>query len=158
MNKDNIEIRRATLEDVEALQNLNDKAFILNPKFDPDLKLDWAQTGAGPAYFKGLMDVEEKICYAAEDGDKLVGYIAVKKESFDHRISKYIEIENIGIIPDLHRSGLGAELLDVAQQWGGKKGATKVILTCFSKNFGALRFYDAQGFEPIDIILEKDLG
>jgi hypothetical protein len=29
---DNIEIRRATLEDVEALQNLNDKALYPKPK------------------------------------------------------------------------------------------------------------------------------
>jgi ribosomal protein S18 acetylase RimI-like enzyme len=152
-----ITIRHANTDEVKKLQDLNDKAFVANPGYDPDLVLDWAQSDIGKTYFTTLLSNSTHICLVAEDGNRLVGYIAAAPKVIPHRKSRYIEIENLGVVPEYQAKGVGTQLMDTCLEWARSQGYQKVYLVCYAANKPAITFYEAKGFLPIEIDFEKDI-
>ncbi len=150
-------IRNAKKNEVKKLQNLNDEAFAENPKFDSDLILDWAQSDIGKSYFTTLLNSQEDYCLVAEDQGKLVGYIAAGPKKISHRKSKYIEIQNLGVVPSYRSQGLGSRLIKACLKRARNKGYQKAYLNSYSANVKAIAFYKSNGFSKIDVSLEKNL-
>lgn len=150
-------IRQARKDEIQKLQDLNDEAFADNPKYDSDLNLNWAQSDVGKKYFNDGLNSSETYFLVAEDGEKLVGYIAAAPQHFDDRNSKYIEIENLGIIPEYRSKGIGKKLIEECFTWAKKKGYQKAYLKCYFKNTNALTFYKNNGFSEISVSLEKEI-
>ena len=150
-------IRHVRKNEVGKLQNLNDEAFIDNPKYDPDLKMDWAHSEKGEKYFTKLVNNPNACCLVTEENSKLVGYIAAVEKRFDYRKSKYIEIENIGIIPAFRSKGIGSLLIKKCLEWARRKGFQKVYVNVYFQNQRAIKFYKKSGFSEIDISLERDI-
>ncbi len=152
-----IAIRKAGKDEVKSLQNLNDEAFAENREYDPDLLLDWAQSDKGKSYFTKLLNNQENCCLVAEDKGKLVGYIAAAPKIIAHRRSKYIEIQNLGVIPSYRQQGVGRRLMDTCIKWAIDKGYQKAYLNSYFANVKAIDFYKRNGFSEIDISLEKNI-
>ena len=148
-------IRSASPGEVAALQELNDQAFADNPDYDPDLVLDWAQSGKGHAYFSELLADPGRCCLIAEDESRLVGYIAAGPKYIAHRQSSYLEVENLGVIPEYRRQGVAALLLENCLSWAKAHGYQKAYLQCYAKNGGAIEFYERNGFSVIEVGMEK---
>ncbi len=56
-------IRPAQPDEIKKLQALNDEIFVDNYKYDPDLRLDWAQSPEyGGKYFSDLLNNRNAIC------------------------------------------------------------------------------------------------
>jgi len=152
-----IKIRDASLNDVEKLQRLNDEVFLDNYKYDNDLDTDWAKSEKGKDYFMSLLNNPESVCLIAEDEGSEVGYIAAKKNDFGYRKSKYLEIENMGVIPDYRSKGIGSRLIAECIKQAKEKGFDRVYVNSYFKNAGAINFYKENGFSEIDISLERVL-
>lgn len=152
-----IKIRIAKTNDKKALQNLNDKAFCDNPKFDSDLDLNWAQGEHGDRYFTETLNDPEAYCIIAYDGDINVGYLAASEKKINHRNSHYVELQNMGVIPEYRLQKIGTLLINEFFTWAKTKGFEKVILNAYIANTGALEFYKRHGLTEIDISLEKML-
>lgn len=150
-------IRQARKDEVKKLQDINDDAFANNPKYDPDLVLDWAQSEKGKAYFTNLLNDSNDVCFVAEDGDKLVGYIAASPKPIAHRKSKYIEIENLGVAQAYQRKGVGSLLMEKCLEWAKERGYEKVYLSSYFANTQAIDFYKKNGFSEIELSLEKSI-
>ena len=153
-----IKIRPAENGEVQALQDLNDKIFVDNPKYDPDLRLDWAQSeDGGKKYFTDLLNSSDSICLIAEADNKMIGYIAASPKEINYRNSKYVEIENLGVVPEYRSLGIGNKLMEKCLQLAKGKGFNKVYVNTYSQNTKAVDFYRRNGFAEIDISLEKEI-
>lgn len=86
-----------------------------------------------------------------------MGYIAASSKKFDDRKSRYLEVENLGVIKGYRKQGVGAMLMDACLAWARDEGHQKAYLRCYSANVGAIEFYGRQGFESISVSLEKHL-
>ncbi len=150
-----ISIRTARKDELKDLQNLNDEVFIDNQKYDPDLVMDWAQSNKGKEYFTKLLNNPEGYCLIAEEDGRKVGYIAARSKDFGYRKSKYIEIENMGVIPQYRSKGIGTMLIDECLKWAKSKGFQKAYVNAYFNNIKAVAFYKRNGFFEIDLSLEK---
>ncbi len=152
-----MEIRPAVKSDVQKLQDLNDEVFVDNSKYDPDLKRNWAQSGLGKKYFAEVVSDPEAICLIAEENNKPIGYIAAGPKEFNYRLSKYLEIQNMGVSPDFRSKGVGSQLMNKCLAIAKSRGYQKVYVTSYFENSKAVSFYENNGFKRIDLSLEKNL-
>jgi len=146
---------QADINDVQALQDLNDEVFIDNSKYDDDLKLDWAQSEVGRKYFTGIVKNPENICLIARDGERPVGYVAAEPKNFGYRFSKCLEIDNMGVSPNYRSKGVGSELINRVIEIAKSRGYKRIYVNSYWKNEKAISFYEKNGFEKIDVSLEK---
>ncbi|OGK29896.1 hypothetical protein A3G67_00020 [Candidatus Roizmanbacteria bacterium RIFCSPLOWO2_12_FULL_40_12] len=149
-----ISLRRAIIDDLSTLQQLNNEVFIDNEKYDDDLVMGWATSELGKNYFSRILKNERVFCCIAEDGGKAVGYIACVPKEMSYKKSKYLEVENMGVIPEYRSKGIGAMLMENAKKWAKENGYQKLFVNSYFKNQKAIDFYKRNGFEEIDISLE----
>lgn len=152
-----ITFRQATLEDWEKLRELNQKIFVNNPGFDEDLITDFAMTPEGEVFFKVGITREDGCCLIAEEDGRMVGYTNGGTKEIPYRKSKYFEIDNLGVIPEMKGKGIGKQLLETITSWAKEHGYQKTYVNCYAMNAEALDFYRKNGYEDIDICLEKAL-
>ncbi len=152
-----IAIRKARIDEVKKLQDLNDDAFSSNPMLDPDLVLDWAQSDLGKTYFINTINNPRDLLLVAEDEEKLVGYIGASPKEIEYRNSKYLEVDNLGVAKAYRRKGVATLLMEKCIAWAKEYGYQKLYLTSYFKNTGAITFYKQSGFSEINISLEKKL-
>jgi len=119
--------------------------------------MDWAQSDTGKEYFTEVVSNTDAICLIAEENGKAIGYIAAQPKEFGYRLSKYIEIENMGVSPEHRSKGIGIKLMDECLKKAKDRGFQKVYVNSYSENIGAINFYEKSGFKKIDISLERDL-
>src|SRR3990167_515098 len=149
------EIRLANLNDFENIKKLNTKAFADNPKFDEDIVEGYASTSQGEKYFKSAIQSKDGCFFVCEENSVLIGYANGRPMDIDYRKSRYFEIVNIGVDPEKRGLGIGKALLDKVSNWAKKNGFQKIYLNCYAKNLGAIEFYKKNGYEVIDVSLEK---
>lgn len=152
-----ITIRKARIDEIKKLQDLNDDAFSSNPEFDPDLILDWAQSDLGKSYFTNTINDPENLLLVAEDGDKLAGYIGASPKKIEYRKSKYLEIDNLGVAKTYRRKGIARMLMEKCIAWAKEHKYQKVYLTSYFRNVNGIAFYKKNGFSEINLSLEKKI-
>jgi ribosomal protein S18 acetylase RimI-like enzyme len=152
-----ITIRLATFADISLLQTINDQIIIDNPKYDPDLRLDWAQSSDGQKYFTDLVNDPRRFCFIVADGDKVIGYLAASPLEISYRLSRYLEIENMGILPEYKQKGIGTLLMHKLIEVAKNAGYQKLYVNSYIKNNQAVDFYKKSGFNAIDTSLEKPI-
>lgn len=152
-----MKIRKARADESTILQDLNNEVFVDNVKYDPDLVLDWAYSEAGKKYFQELVADPESICFIAEDDGKLVGYLAASPKPISYRKSRYLEVDNMGVIPEYRSKGVGRMLMDACKKWATENNYQKMFVNSYAKNEKAVSFYQKCGFEIIDVSLEMTI-
>jgi diamine N-acetyltransferase len=150
-------IRKAGKDDVEVLQKLNKELFADNSKYDPDLNLDWAESVSDKKYFTKVLNNPNAMCLIAEEKGKPVGYLTAAPKEMDWRMSKYLEIESMVVIPQHRSKGVGTLLLEKCLEMAKAKGYQKVYVTSYFDNIKAIEFYKRNGFKPIDLSLEMEI-
>ncbi|MBU0975309.1 MAG: GNAT family N-acetyltransferase [Patescibacteria group bacterium] len=152
-----ISIKKALVKDIEKIQRLNHEIMFQNKEFDPDIDIDFDLSDKGRKFFKEALENTDSCFYIAYDGGKMVGYGNDSKKEYLYRNKQYLEIENIGVIPEYKKKGVGTKLLRRLLNWAKEKGLERVYLNCYIKNNDALTFYKRFGFKEIDVSLEMDL-
>lgn len=153
-----MKIRKVNKNEWSDLQILNNEVFVDNAKYDPDIIEDWAFSEAGKKYFQELVNDNKSICFVAEnESGKLVGYIAASPKPFSYRKSKYLEVDNMGVIPEYRSQGVGAKLMEECKDWAKENGYHRMFVVSYFKNNKAVNFYKKCGFEEIDISLEMNI-
>ena len=150
-------VRAAKKDECWKLQILNDEVFIDNAKYDSDLILDWATSDKGKKYFKKILLDKSALVLLAQENDKLIGYLTGRQKNLGYRKSKCIEIENMGVTSKYRSKGVGSRLINECISWAKKQGYKKVYVNSYFKNIQAISFYKRNGFNEIDISLEKDI-
>ncbi len=114
-----IVIRKATLEDLKVVQDLNYKLF----------------------------DFEHKnFVWVAIDNDKIIGYLAGIMKSYNSINAKSAEVDNFYIEEEYRRLGIGKRLVNEYKEYCKSKGIDTIYVTANAKNKNARSFYQASGF------------
>lgn len=150
-------IRLATIKDLKSIQKLNTLVFADNIKWDSDAVENYSNTPQGEKYYASALKNSNGCFFICEENGNFLGYANGVDMEVDYRKSKYFEIVNIGVHPATRGLGIGKALLDEITKWAKEKGFEKIYLNCYAKNTGALDFYKKNGFEEIDICLEKSI-
>ena len=128
-----------------------------NDEYDDDIAMNFDLTEAGYKFFKKALTNKNGCFFIAYDGKKMVGYANGGAKEYSYRNKRYFEIENIGVIPNYKRKGIGKRLLQKILDWTKSRNFERIHLNCYIKNQEALKFYRKLGFKEIDVSLEIDL-
>lgn len=155
-----IEIRKATIDDLEDIRKLNHELCKKEVKeFDSTIDADWPLGKAGEDYFKERIEKKNGCVFVAVDGGKVVGYLAggiVEREDYRKNI-KIAEAENMFVIESYRGDKLGARLFESFVEWCKECNIKRIKTVASAGNSRAIDFYRREGFEDYDLVLEKEL-
>lgn len=151
-------IRKAKSEDLDPILNLNKALFDYEMQFSDQYNLDWTYSETGKNYFRDRIQSESAIVLVAEENETIIGYIVcyINKYSF-RRVNPIAELENMFIDEKYRREGVGKILIQEVKEEAKKKGVKRLKVEALAKNNKALKFYESQGFEDFEVILETKL-
>lgn len=149
-----MDFRSATHKDVPALAALGRDSFraAFEHLYDPaDLSAFLAETYAEDAVAAELAS-PNCVVRLAEDAAGLAGYCKMRRSSklAPHSdAANPIELGQLYTAPGRTGQGIGAALMDWALDLARSEGHDAVLLSVYSENFGAQRFYARYGFAKI---------
>lgn len=149
-----IVIRKARIEDLKAIQELNNKLFELEyNKFDPSLKVGWPFTEEGEEYFKDM--IENEIVFVAVVDNNVIGYLAGTVDTKNSCILKPIsELDNFYVEENYRGQGIGTKLVKEFKNYCFDKGIEEMKVTASALNINAIEFYKKIGFKEFEITLK----
>ena len=150
-------IRRAILEDLYDIQQLNNRLFKLEKEnFDPTLVKDWPMTEDGAEYFRQL--IKESYVIVAVKNKEIVGYLAGSINSkCSYEEIQYAEINNMYINSEYRGLGIGKILISNFKEYCLNNGINNLIVTASAKNSNAIKFYRKNGFEDFNLTLTMNI-
>jgi GNAT superfamily N-acetyltransferase len=152
-----IEIRKANIKDLSKIQELNRRLFELeNELFDPNLNVDLTYDKIDIDYFKNM--VENGIVFLAINNNEIVGYLAGSSCSLSYTKSKFAKLDNIFVLEDYRKYGIGTKLINKFKQHCLNNGMETIKVTTYAKNKNAISFYLKNGFDEWDITLSCKLS
>jgi ribosomal protein S18 acetylase RimI-like enzyme len=147
-------LRPATLADAPALAQLGAETFIAafgDLYSEADLTAFLAQVHAPGPVAEEIAGTSCTHCLAEVDG-ALVAYCKLRYPSHYVAYSgaaNPIELGQLYALPGYTGAGIGAKLMDWALGVARERGHDAVLLSVYSENFGAQRFYQRYGFAKI---------
>ena len=126
-----IELRRAKIDDIEAINRIEQSQF-LNP---------WKRH-----YFTAELSHDISYFYTTEDSDsrKIVGYIIF------WLIEETIELHNIAVHRGFTRRGIASKMMDFLLETAARKRVEEIFLEVRKSNKAAEKFYEKYKFKKID--------
>jgi len=151
-------IRKATLRDFKKVQELNDKLFIHDYEFDPELLVNTPFTKRNEAYYKKVITNDKYLCLVAVADKKIVGYlIGTGLKKWPSRPIKTGEIENMLVLKKYRGEKIGKSLVGKFIKWCKKREMKSIVVWAYTKNKKAVGFYKKCGFRPLSTKLEFKL-
>ncbi|MFO6430752.1 GNAT family N-acetyltransferase [Erythrobacter sp. W302b] len=147
-------LRPATLADAPALAALGAETFIaaFGHLYTPeDLAAFLAQVHAPGPVAEEIAGDSCTHCLVEENGT-LVAYCKLRYPSHYTRYTEArdpIELGQLYALPTHTGTGIGARLMDWALSVARERSHDAVLLSVYSENFGAQRFYQRYGFGKI---------
>ena len=150
-------IRKAQLEDLNIIQNLNNELFKLEKEnYDSTLVRDWSLSEDGKQYFEDLI-INNYVIVAIKD-DKIVGYLAGSiNEKGSYEEIQYGEINNMLVDNNFRGLGIGKLLIDKFKQYCKDNNINNLKVVASAKNIKAIEFYKNNGFNDFDITLTTEI-
>ena len=154
---DNVIIRKATIEDLEIVQNLNNSLFDLEiENYDPTLVINWPLTEEGIKYFEDL--IINNYVVLALVGKVIVGYLAgTIEEKGSYEEIQYGEINNMFINDSYRGYGIGKKLINSFKDYCKDNNIFNLKVTASCKNENAIEFYHRNGFEEFNLTLTMNI-
>ena len=112
-------IRRAALDDLDAIEPLWKEMALFHQNLDPYFTIIPEAETRHRTYMSELLQDESKRIFVADDGAKLLGYIMAEINAYPpiYECTEYGHIGAISITRAARRQGVGRKLLDVALDW-----------------------------------------
>ena len=151
-------IRKAIIEDLKTVQELNYKLFYLEyNNFDPALNMKWTFSEKGETYFEKL--IKEGTVWVAVDNDKVIGYLAGSIDGKPSYATKSLaELDNFYIDEEYRRQGIGKRLVQEFKAYCINQGIEEIKVTASSRNINAREFYKNNGFDDFEVTYKMKLG
>ena len=149
-----ISIRKATIDDLTSIQELNNSLFDLEVKnFDDTLKRGWPFEKEGKVYFEDM--IKNEIVFVAEVEEVVVGYLAGSIcEQISYITETFAELDNMCINEEYRRFGIGTLLINELKKYCKEINIQNIKVTASAKNSRAIQFYMKNGFEDYNITLK----
>jgi ribosomal protein S18 acetylase RimI-like enzyme len=149
-------IRPARPDDTETGADLVVRLKRLNAEFDPMLKVAEAALDEARAYLREAIASDRHLVLVSERRGKIVGILKA-----DLRDRRFYEPRTEGVIvdfyvlPEFRRHKLGEDLVEHATRHLRQKGAQIIAAEFPTQNQIAVRFYEKQGFRPLENIFAR---
>ena len=149
----NIFIRKASLDDLIAIQKLNNSLFNLEKEnYDSTLVKNWPLSEEGKEYFSDL--IKNHYVIVAIFDNNIVGYLAGSiEEKGSYEEIQYGEINNMFIKEENRGLGIGKSLINNFKEYCKLKKISNIKVVASYTNKKAIEFYHKNGFEEFDITL-----
>jgi len=134
-------IRKGKFSDIEVLSELLATLFVS----ETDFPIDTASQVAGLRLF--LADSCRNVIFVAESDDCIVGMVTGQLLVSTAAGGYSVLIEDMVVLEEYHRQGLGTRLLRQVAAWGEERGAKRYQLVADRRNVPALEFYKNSGFQ-----------
>jgi len=149
-----IEYRPATPEDAPALSELGRTSFVdaFGHLYSADNLGRFLENAYSQPAIEGELANPKRVFRIAERNGQMIGFCKIGFDvTLDHDSQgrRVMELKQLYLRGSETGSGLGAALMDWALAEGRVRGFDDVILSVWSQNFGAQRFYARYGFEKI---------
>lgn len=152
----NIKIRKATNSDLSSIQELNNKLFELDKKYDDSLKIGWPFEEKGTKYFTDM--INDEFVYVAEEEYRIIGYLAGRINIKNSCVIKsQAEIDNMYILDSYRNHGIGTMLINEFKRYCLENNIEELKVTTYQSNENALNFYKTNGFNSHEITLKQQL-
>ena len=139
-----VNIREATVHDIQALLLFEQGVISAERPFDPTLK-------DHPTHYYELQemidDPEVHLLVGELDG-KLVasGYARIKKAKPYLKHGSYAYLGFMYVLPEHRGKGINAKIIGALNDWARAKGLSETRLEVYYKNEPAIRAYEKTGF------------
>jgi GNAT superfamily N-acetyltransferase len=132
---DDLIIRSAQSEDVEALANL--MAELGYPTSSQQMRRRFQAISADASYSTLI----------AERGGRVLGMVGLHLERFYESNSSCVRIMALVVGSEYRGRGIGRILISAAEDWARRRGARAIMLTTHKRRTDAHRFYRNRGYE-----------
>lgn len=154
-----VEVRKATINDLSHVMNLNKSLFDyeIKNKFDDTLDPSWVSKNK--VYFKDRISKKNSLTLVAVDGEQIIGYLigSIGKPEHYRKFKVLAEMENMIVLPTYRGHGIGEALVTEFLKWAKKKKAIRVRAVASFGNVGAINFYKKMEFKEYNLTLERNL-
>ncbi|WP_406223058.1 GNAT family N-acetyltransferase [Streptomyces decoyicus] len=159
---DVIQIRTASPDDAALLAPLNHIVHDLHKRHRPDLFLDFPEPDAVEAFFRAqIADPSVTVLLADGTEGKALGYALARVKNRPGGAltcsDVIVSLDQIAVVPDAARTGVGAALLEAVREVGRAAGCRRLVTDGWYFNEGARAFYQAAGFSPTNVLLDQQL-
>lgn len=148
-----LNIRQASLEDLETLYNFEQGIIKVERPFDPTLDED-------PINYYDLKKyvlAEDAEVVVAVDENVIVAsaYALIKpaKEYLDH--DRYAHLGFMFVLPEYRGKGINGEIILALEKWIKTQGASEIRLEVYAENASALSAYVKKGFKAHMLTMRK---
>ena len=155
----NLTIRNANIDDLQTIQNLNNELckYETKNKFDNYIE-DWSLSDVSKEYFEYM--IKEEFVIVAEIDNNVVGYLAGsthKDETYSYYEGITAELDNMFIMEDYRKFGIGSKLVNSFLNWCKNQKAKRVMVTASFGNVNTINFYKKNGFQEINVTLRNEI-
>ena len=172
---ENIEIRKVTLADIEALQQIGRVTFseTFSDSNSEENMAKYLEEGFAIDKLTKEVCNTASLFYFALLNNQAVGYLKLNtgNAQTEAEVERALEIERIYVLANYHGKKVGQLLYNKAMQVAQELNSTYVWLGVWEKNHKAIRFYQKNGFvafdkhifklgedEQTDIMMKKELN
>jgi len=153
-----VEIRRATLDDVEALAASSARLFAEDAGTrDHFRNLDWPRTH-GAQWAAECLGDPSTLVLLAQHGEEVIGHLlGVAGRPSPMWTALRAELVSMYVAPAWRGQRVGSRLTEGFVTWARDRGVSRLVVTAYVANPGAIRFYQRHGFTPLSTTLVADL-
>ncbi|MFF0774720.1 GNAT family N-acetyltransferase [Nonomuraea wenchangensis] len=124
---------------------------------DPHMDVDWPERD-GSAYYDGMVTGPDTLALLVRlggPGGPVAGHLTGQLRAPDElRPDAVVAVlVSMRVAEELRGKGVGTELVGRFLAWAQERGANEASVSAYVANTGALRFYEACGFEPHEVTL-----
>jgi GNAT superfamily N-acetyltransferase len=134
--------------------SVTDKAAIatLGHQLNPDIPVTTLEQ-----YLEQMFSLNTYHCFGLYDGETLIGissgWITVRFYS-----GKQLEIDNVIIDAAARSKGVGAQFMQLIEQWASANDCKTVELNAYVQNSNAHRFYFREGYRILGFHFQKKIS
>jgi GNAT superfamily N-acetyltransferase len=152
-----IEIRRATVDDIDGLVRSTAALFAADAAKRDRLRSQEWPNAHGTQWCSDLIANPSAIPLVAV-GEVVVGHlIGTFAEASEMWTGSRAELVSMFVSPALRGHGIGNRLVEEFIAWARGRGAARLQVSAYADNHGAIRFYHRHGFRPHSTELVIDL-
>lgn len=155
-----VTIRRATMDDLPTVTELNHALALEDAVGDPFIDRSWAAQGGGESVRRVVQASQQRdsweCCWVAVMGDDVVGFLEGGwKDRAPWRPAKATEVRGVFVKEPFRGRGVGRSLVSEFVRWSEEQRAEAVELGVFFSNKRAIAFYQNLGFSPTLMTMER---
>lgn len=150
-------IKKATIENLNEIQELNNQLFELEyNNFDSSLKVGWPFEKEGIEYFSDMLN--NQVVFIALVDNSVVGYLAGSINVELSYVTKSLaELDNMFILENYRKYGIGTKLVNEFKKYCLNIGIQEIKVTASTRNNNAIKFYKNNGFEDFEVTFKMTL-